>query len=81
MQESMDPTMDNLSAVCFGGPENYRVKLIKRPNVVDIDWVPHWAPGQGSSASQDPSGRLRTTSKIFDELQVRPRLYVAYPRF
>jgi hypothetical protein len=61
---SVNVAMESLGAVLMAGPAAHRVRLSKRRNVVDIDWVP------GGEKSNDENQRICNTSRLFQELQV-----------
>ena len=70
---SVNDAMEDLGAVLMAGPAANRIKISKRRNVVDINWVPG-AGQQVHADSSDLNRRLQNTSRLFDELKVSLRL-------
>ncbi len=53
----------------MAGPAANRIRISKRQNVVDFDWVPG-AGLEDEADSSDVHQRLKNTSKLFEELKV-----------
>ena len=66
---SNNDAMESLGAVLAAGPAANRIRVSKRRNVVDIDWVPG-AGLEDDADSGDVQRRLRSTSMLFKELKV-----------